>query len=376
MAQPQFFQVYASPKPGGWPNKRQELNRNGYMPGFIKPSANQAALDRASFKVVKGVQSEKGNSFSFIDYRGRYMTGKHWGYMWFEKRGGKGVHAFTFDEQRKLYNPNVYTPTWTGWLQTFVIGEGDPYKAGPARPVPTPPPTMSPTAAPTSAPTLNPTPVPTDACRKCVLDLGQVETPDLDRSVQDFVTLPPGQLVKFSNACTVGSESVDLVMTTVTPWSTKPKMATIVHGSMFRLNVQSNTSVEVEFKLVQKGTTVSVAAEELVFSVLDADAEEVSKQRRANVQSVIATGYAAEVHGAQIAKIGDTFAAAATGSYWNNPTSPFGLNGPQKDVAIAFKYTDLSKWRMTFEMRNKVRLPQGRAFFLTGSSDLMGASSC
>lgn len=236
-------------------------------------------------------------------------------------------------------------------------------------PVPTQAPTPLPTSSPTALPTSDPTPVPTKECRVCALDFSRIGLTSIDKSVGNYVTLPPAVSVTVKGACKIGSQSVDLVMRTSSPWSTQPSSATIIHGSMFRLNVQSNTSVVFEFDLVQSGTSTPLIADEVVMSVLDVDAEAVSPLR--NKCALKSAGFASEVHGDDIDKAGNVYAAAVKGTYSDNPVSPFGLSALQKRKSIAFKYRKMSHWSIEFEVQHPARIQKGRAFFLTGASDLM-----
>jgi hypothetical protein len=277
-------------------------------------------------------------------------------------RGSKIENPTPKGFRYRVYDRYYGTASWAKkmeWTVSWMAGQG-----------------LGGTVAPTPSPTTpNPTPSPTKECRICALDFGTAVGAMIQQSSTQSTTYQPSQVVKVSNACRQSTTSIDLIMKTKSVWETKPSLDKSV-GSMLQINVRSNSSVVFDFELVLSGTTVPAAVKEVVVSVLDVDATKVEQDGSFNVGSVEATGYASEVHGHKKSKIGDMYLAGVTGSASDSPAGPFGLTKGQEASAVAFKFTDVSSWRMMFSISNPVNDGTGRNFFLAGPSDVMGSSPC
>jgi len=84
-------------------------------------------------------------------------------------------------------------------------------------------------------------------CSVCDVDFSTPE--DSNAGLETFLTLPAGLKTKFKNACTVAGETLDMVLTTESNWTTKLKHDKVV-GTMSQTNVKSGTSVAWDFQLV------------------------------------------------------------------------------------------------------------------------------
>lgn len=173
-----YFQMMANfySKPNN-DNKGQMLSAGAKPGNFVKgDSTDKAALTRASFRVVKGVQPDEGNTFSFIDWQGRYLTGNHMLYIWGDKKGLPAKYLGIQKESDKFYHKKGNPPSKQGFWQSYVVNtccpiyekecavkvKGPAYKFTPA---PTPaPPTAAPTAAATKPAAAAPAPTPEGGC--------------------------------------------------------------------------------------------------------------------------------------------------------------------------------------------------------------------
>jgi len=198
-------------------------------------------------------------------------------------------------------------------------------------------------------------------CSVCDVDFSTPE--DSNAGLETFLTLPAGLKTKFKNACTVAGETLDMVLTTESNWTTKLKHDKVV-GTMSQTNVKSGTSVAWDFQLVSAATGQPVVVDNVIFSVLDVDSG------GAVFQQVKINGFSAIAAGAGICEAQPgVFESTTDGDESDNPTSTMELTAAQEDSVLSLNFKKVSGWKVTLSIPKDVK--GGRNFFVGGATKLM-----
>jgi len=230
------------------------------------------------------------------------------------------------------------------------------------------------TPSPTPAP---PTQAPTTAatqCTSCNLQFKNVKSPLPSSS--SFETYSDYTLT-VPNACTPTQHienyklphvPLNLLMKFKSPYSGKTAR-NVVSGGLFQLNLQANSTVTIEFQLVESSTKQPREVDEIVMSVLDLDTSGSVHQR------VRAHGFKAVRHGDGVKRLkiegGDSpylFRGMNIGDHTNNPSNAVVLSPEQLNNTMTFAFVKKSSWEITFEVTEG---SGGRNFLLGGASQLM-----
>jgi len=160
-----------------------------------------------------------------------------------------------------------------------------------------------------------------------------------------------------------------LLMKFKSPYSGKTAR-NVVFGDLFQLNLQTNSTVTIEFQLVDSSiNNYPIQVDEVVMSVLDLDTSGAVHQR-------------VRAHGFKAVRLGDgvkrveiagrdspyLFHGTNPGDHTNNPSNAMVLSPEQLKNTMSFAFVKTSSWEITFEVTEGTG---GRNFLLGGASKLM-----
>jgi hypothetical protein len=217
-------------------------------------------------------------------------------------------------------------------------------------------------------PTATPSPTPA-VCEACNLKLDTLISSDAVLTSGDsFSTAPAGSSLKLSNVCSIGSQSYDMKLTTLSTYTMKPSKNGVV-GPMLRLNMQQGSEATFELKLLKHGTEELASVKELYFSILDVDR---NKDKPDETQTVELSGPSEVFKGVEVSETHDNgnykFVSLRGGDESDNPVDPMNLHDAAISSSVSLKYTDTSTWTVKLSVQGSS--PYGRNFFLAGASYL------
>jgi hypothetical protein len=202
-------------------------------------------------------------------------------------------------------------------------------------------------------------------CGVCDLDFSKPKDSNDGRTT--FLKLPPGIKITFGSICTVAGQTLDLILTTKSSWTTKFSQDKTV-GTRSQTNVKSGTNVTWEFQLVSATTGQPVEVENAIFSVLDLDGWGKV------VQQVKIDGFSTMIAGSGIcqASTGE-FVSMKDGNSTDNPTSTTDLTADQEDSVLSMNFKKVSGWQISMSIPQNVT--GGRNFFIGGATKLMSKAA-
>jgi hypothetical protein len=196
----------------------------------------------------------------------------------------------------------------------------------------------------------------------------------------------PLKALVFSNIATYAGASVDLSVTstgTYTPADSTENGLINGHG---QINLQSGTSVELTFRLIDSATGTPVSLPEFYFTFLDMDHSDVHHRERLYVSNFSGHSLKEDINDFEEELLVDgraLFKSQKTGHSWDDPTDPANLqvvSDPddasitvdQRMRSVMMVFRAVSEFTVTYSVAQDTGTStQGSNFLFTGESSLI-----
>jgi hypothetical protein len=178
--------------------------------------------------------------------------------------------------------------------------------------------------------------------------------------------------LRFIGVATRGDAAIDLLITTVGPYTAKNTIRNNVKGCFGVINVKSGTSADLKFSLVASGSDKPIESDGLTthFSVVDLDQSKQGAYEFIRFQDAV-DFYVTEDSTIKVSdSLGEGISCEGTfeGDGSDNPTNPLELTDSQKSKAATVEFVNTAEWRATLKAGPG---KGGRNIMFTGKTSLV-----
>lgn len=169
----------------------------------------------------------------------------------------------------------------------------------------------------------------------------------------------------------------DLLVATASPYPYTPKLVgrNGLDGTFGRVNVQSNSTVDLVFKFVESGTQKLRRVDSLLFSFFNIDqAKECTARMELQVADFSAyyVSKNTQLHVAHDESNRLLLRSMVKGSGMQGPRGPMKLDSTEKRRAVTFLFDEVEEFWATLSVKQALDTTTARNFLFAGASSLVG----